>query len=170
MFSTYVTSDLRKSHVEQFSNGKSQKNGFFFFFFMPHGIMMLKSYHWITLTMITFEGHLGEPKALRALLNSLQQVGAQLVIGLVGRQVQLIEASVSSGKSISRPIVPVDLELLCAVHSLEGTKALQWDFAGPCDKLKELGSVSLVKASQSSPEPNYLEAGNTVLMVLCVRL
>ena len=49
---------------------------------MPHGIMMLKSYHWITLTMITFEGHLGEPKALRALLNSLQQVGAQLVIGL----------------------------------------------------------------------------------------
>jgi len=31
---------------------------------MPLGIMMLKSYHWITLTKITFEGHLGEPKAL----------------------------------------------------------------------------------------------------------
>ena len=85
MFSTYVTSDLRKSHVEQFSNGKSQKTGFFFsscingfssFFTMPLGIMMLKSYHWITLTKITFEGHLGEPKALWALLDSLQQVGA----------------------------------------------------------------------------------------------
>ena len=76
------------------------------------------------------------------------------------------------------PIVPVDLELLCAVHSLEGAEALQkirweiflrlpfeetldgdvgsylqWHFAGSCDKLKELGSVSLVKASQSTPEP-----------------
>ena len=44
--------------------------------------MMLKSYHWITPTKITFEGHLGEPKALWALLDSLQQVGAQLVVGL----------------------------------------------------------------------------------------
>ena len=76
------------------------------------------------------------------------------------------------------PIVPVDLELLCAVHSLEGAEALQkircwiflrltfgkiqdgyvgsylqWHLAGSCDKLKELGSVSLVKASQSTPEP-----------------
>ena len=80
--------------------------------------------------------------------------------------------------SIFSPIVPVDLELLCAVHSLEGAEALQkigWGiflrlpfggtlygdvgsylqrhFAGSCDKLKELGSVSLVKASQSTPEP-----------------
>ena len=46
MFSTYVTSDLRKSHVEQFSNGKSQKTGFFFFFLYKWVLFFLHHATW----------------------------------------------------------------------------------------------------------------------------
>jgi len=43
---------------------------------------------------------LGEAKTFGALLDRFQQVSAQLVIGLIGRQVELVEASVSGWKSI----------------------------------------------------------------------
>ena len=130
-------------------------NGFSSFFTMPLGIMMLKSYHWITLTKITFEGHLGEAKALWALLDSLQQVGPQLVIGLqredqhqvrkdllvqnsdlVGRQVQLIEASVGSGKPISRPDDGLILKHFCSFNKASSisfylSSLWIWNFCAP---------------------------------------
>merc|ERR1711936_245632 len=72
---------------------------------------------------------LGEAKALRTLLDRLQQVGAQFVVGLIGGQVQLVKASVGRWQPICRPVVSVDLELLGSVHPLQSAKALQRHFA-----------------------------------------
>ena len=44
---------------------------------------------------------------------------------LVGGQVELIEAGVGGGQPVRRPVVPVDLELLRTVHTLQRTKTLK---------------------------------------------
>lgn len=53
----------------------------------------------------------------------------------------------------------MNLELLNAIHAFEGSKALQGYLGSPRDKLEELGTVSLVKRTQCSPEPLNLEEG-----------
>lgn len=60
----------------------------------------------------------GEAKAFGALLDGLEQHGAQLVVSLVGRQVQLVEASMGRWQPVSGPVIPMDLEALDTVHSL----------------------------------------------------
>lgn len=47
----------------------------------------------------------------------------------------------------------MDLKLLNAIHAFKGSKALQGHFGSTRDKLEELGTVSLVKRTQCSPEP-----------------
>lgn len=47
----------------------------------------------------------------------------------------------------------MDLKLLNAIHAFKGSKALQGHLGSTRDKLKELGTVSLVKRTQCSPEP-----------------
>ena len=60
---------------------------------------------------------------------------------------------VGGGKSVGGPVVPVDLELLDAVHALQGAEALQGHLARARHELEELGALGLVESSQSSPEP-----------------
>ena len=47
----------------------------------------------------------------------------------------------------------MDLELLDAVHALQGREALQGHLGGTGNKLEELGPVRLVEGTQGSPEP-----------------
>lgn len=51
------------------------------------------------------------------------------------------------GQAVSGTIIPVDLELLDTVHSLQSSEALQWHFGCACNKLQEFGPVSLVEGS-----------------------
>ena len=90
-------------------------------------------------------------------MNGLQQVGPQLVVSLVGREVQLVEAGVGRGQPVRRPVVLVDLELLSAVHPLQGGEALQGNLGRPSDELEELGLVRRVKGPQRPPEPYNLK-------------
>lgn len=56
-------------------------------------------------------------------------------------------------QSIGGPIVSVNLELLRAVHPLEGGEALQRNLAGPRHELNQLGPFCLVEGSEGAPEP-----------------
>lgn len=47
----------------------------------------------------------------------------------------------------------MDLKFLNAIHAFKGSKALQGHLGSTCDKLEELGTVSLVERTQCSPEP-----------------
>lgn len=51
----------------------------------------------------------------------------------------------------------MNLKLLNAIHTFKGSKALQGHLGSTRDKLEELGTVSLVKRAQCSPEPLNLE-------------
>jgi len=70
--------------------------------------------------------------------------------------------SVCRGQSISRPVVPVDLELLNSVHSFESSEALQGHLGSSGHELQELGSIRLVEGTQGSPEPLDLQANHTM--------
>lgn len=51
----------------------------------------------------------------------------------------------------------MDLKLLNAIHAFKGSKTLQGHLGSTGDKLEELGTVSLVKRTQCSPEPLDLQ-------------
>ena len=70
--------------------------------------------------------------------------------------------SMSTGESISRTIISVDLKFLNPIHSLEGSKALQWYLRRPSHKLEEPSPVCLIKGTQGSPEPLNLHRKNRV--------
>lgn len=53
----------------------------------------------------------------------------------------------------------MNLKLLNSIHAFEGSKALQGYLGSTRDKLEELGTVSLVKRTQCSPEPLNLQEG-----------
>lgn len=53
----------------------------------------------------------------------------------------------------------MDLKLLNAIHAFKGSKALQGHLGSTRDKLEKLGTVSLVKRTQCSPEPLNLQEG-----------
>jgi len=53
----------------------------------------------------------------------------------------------------------MDLKLLNAVHAFEGCKTLKWHFGSSGHKLQELGTGSLIKRAQCTPEP--LDLKNT---------
>lgn len=53
----------------------------------------------------------------------------------------------------------MNLKLLNSIHTFEGSKALQGYLGSTRDKLEELGTVSLVKRTQCSPEPLNLQEG-----------
>lgn len=59
----------------------------------------------------------------------------------------------------------MNLKLLNAIHAFEGGKALQGHLGGTCDKLEELGTVSLVERTQCSPEPLDLQEGTEAAKV-----
>ena len=51
----------------------------------------------------------------------------------------------------------MDLKLLNAIHAFKGSKTLQGHLGSTCDKLEELGTVSLIERTQCSPEPLDLQ-------------
>lgn len=51
----------------------------------------------------------------------------------------------------------MDLKLLNAIHAFKGSKTLQGHLGSTRNKLKELGTVSLVERTQRSPEPLDLQ-------------
>ncbi len=103
-------------------------------------------------------------------MNGLEQVSPQLVVRLVGRQIKLIEARVSRRQTVSRAIVTMNLEFLRPVHALECGEALQRHLRASRDELHELGLVSLIERPQSAPEPDNLQRGVLILVVLRVGL
>ena len=88
---------------------------------------------------------------------------------LVGWQVQLVEAGVCRGQPVCRPVVLVDLELLGAVHPLQGGEALQRDLGRTSHELEELGLVRRVERTQGAPEPHNLQKAGHVLGT-CMKL
>lgn len=56
----------------------------------------------------------------------------------------------------------MNLELLGAIHSLERAEALERHFRRSGDELEELGTFSLVEASQCTPEPLNLESNSRI--------
>lgn len=114
---------------------------------------------------------------------------AQLLIGLIGWQVQLIETTkhgttgsqsvrvkplilyvctsplyqspfspcVGRRPPVCGPVISVDLELLNAIHALKCHKTMERHFGGACQKLDELGTVSLFTRTQGCPEPLNLK-------------
>lgn len=60
---------------------------------------------------------------------------------------------VSTWKTIGGPIIPMNLELLYTIHSLQSSETLKRHFGSSSDKLQKLGPLSLVKRPQSSPKP-----------------
>lgn len=67
----------------------------------------------------------------------------------------------SRWQAVSGAIVTVDLELLDAVHALEGGKTLEGNLGCAGDKLQELSPVCLVEGPQGSPEPLNLKNKQT---------
>lgn len=59
----------------------------------------------------------------------------------------------SRWKAICGAIIAVNLELLSAIHTLQCRESLQGHFRSTSHKLQELGSLSLVETTESSPEP-----------------
>jgi len=47
----------------------------------------------------------------------------------------------------------MDLKLLNPIHAFEGCKTLKWHFGSSGHKLQELGTGSLIKRAQCTPEP-----------------
>jgi len=47
----------------------------------------------------------------------------------------------------------MDLKLLNPIHAFEGCKTLKWHFGSSSHKLQELGTGSLIKRAQCTPEP-----------------
>jgi hypothetical protein len=76
-------------------------------------------------------------KAARALFKSQHEPGPCLLFTSVLRQVQLIEACVSTWQQVCTTVVPVYVELLHTTHALQLSKALQWHLARACHKLQE---------------------------------
>ena len=58
-----------------------------------------------------------------------------------------------TGQPVCRAVVPVDLEFLGAVHTLQVSETLQRHLGCARHKLYEPSPVSLVKRPQCSPEP-----------------
>ena len=56
-------------------------------------------------------------------------------------------------QSLLIPIVTVDIEPTEPIHALELAEAIEWDFAGSSDELKELSSLFFVEGADGTPEP-----------------
>lgn len=56
-------------------------------------------------------------------------------------------------QSVSWTIVTMDLKLLNPIHAFKGCKTLKWHFGSSGHKLQELGTGSLIKRAQCTPEP-----------------
>jgi hypothetical protein len=51
----------------------------------------------------------------------------------------------------------MDLKFLNPVHAFQGCKTLKWHFGRSGHKLQELGTGSLIKRAQRTPEPLNLK-------------
>lgn len=91
-------------------------------------------------------------KATR-LLDSSEQLVIQLVIVLVGRNVDPVEAGVGFGQVVGVGIDLVDGEESWACSTLEGFEALQGDPGGAGDKLQQPGPALLIVRLHGLPEP-----------------
>ena len=88
----------------------------------------------------------------RIILTTIRQFTTALVL-----QKKNYPPGVSARESVGGAIVPVYLELLHSIHTLQGSKTSQRDFRGARHKLQEVGPIRLIKGTQSTPEPNNLQ-------------
>ncbi len=111
---------------------------------------------------------LGQAETGGAFADGHQEHVPQLLVVLIGWQVELVEAGVRARQARRVTIVSVYLKLLRAVHALKFGEALQWHLARTRHELQELGEILLVEGLERTPEPLGLQRAGRVLVVLGV--
>ena len=77
----------------------------------------------------------------------------QILVALVLRKVQLIEASMTARQPIFPPVIPMDVELRETVHTLKLPEPVQRDFTRARDELQEFGTFLFIKGAHGAPKP-----------------
>lgn len=114
--------------------------------------------------------YLSKAKVLASRRDSSVQPLPQLLISLILRQIQLVEARVRAGKTILVAVVAMNIEAREAIHALKLLEAVKGNFGSARDELQQLGALFLVKGADRSPKPLDLRRRGLVVVVLGVVL
>lgn len=96
---------------------------------------------------------LRKAKVLAARCERRVQCLPQLLIALIFRQIQLIEARVTARQAFGGSIVAMDVEPREAVHAFELLEAVERHLGRARDELEQLGPFFLVEGAHGAPEP-----------------
>lgn len=104
------------------------------------------------------------------LLDGSEQLVVQLVVALIGRNVNPVEAGVGFGQVVCAGVNLVNGEESGASSTLESLKTLEGDPGGTGDKLQQPGSAFLIERLHSFPEPFNDVAVWSAVLESCVGL
>ena len=109
---------------------------------------------------------LSEAEVLVASRDGSVQLLAKVLVALILRKIELVEAGVAGRQLVLARVVAVDVEFGEAIHALELLEAVERNLARTCDELKQLGALFFVEALDCTPEPLNLRRSALLVVVL----
>ena len=98
---------------------------------------------------------LSEAKVLISSRYSGVKLLAKLLIALILRKIELVEARVAGRQLVLARIVAVNVELGEAIHALQLLEAIQRDLARAGDELQKFSALFFIEALASKSIPRY---------------